>query len=157
MHRHVAVARPPRAAIAFLALLASLAFMVVTARPAEASTYGSAERQMTYHLNRARAYYGLRALRVHYGMSRDAEAHSVRMADAGSIFHVADLGRAMREYTWRVVGENVGYGPGMYSIYRAFMKSRPHRANMLYRSYRYVGVGVVSRGDVQYVTLRFLG
>src|SRR5204863_2678547 len=42
-----------------------------------------------------------------------------------------------------LLGQNVGTGPTVRAVFRAFMRSADHRANVLDRSYRRAGYGVV--------------
>jgi uncharacterized protein YkwD len=45
----------------------------------------------------------------------------------------------------------------MKSLHLAFMDSAPHRRNILYRAYKYVGIGVVRSGGRMWVTVLFMG
>jgi hypothetical protein len=59
-------------------------------------------------------------------------------------------------HNWRVVGENVGVGPGVSDIETAFMNSSPHRANILDSDYTEVGIGTaVGKDGRVYVTQDF--
>jgi uncharacterized protein YkwD len=55
------------------------------------------------------------------------------------------------------VEENVGFGPVTEPdrLFEAYMHSAPHRANILGRRVRYVGIGVVQRGTYAWNTIDF--
>ncbi|MBI2709648.1 MAG: CAP domain-containing protein [Actinobacteria bacterium] len=57
---------------------------------------------------------------------------------------------------WRAIGENVGYGPSVSAVEKAYMNSAPHRANILNTSYDKVGTGVAWTGTRVYVVQVFL-
>ncbi|HET7481500.1 MAG TPA: CAP domain-containing protein, partial [Actinomycetota bacterium] len=46
-------------------------------------------------------------------------------------------------------------GTEVHSLHRAFMESPPHRANVLDKRFRYLGVGVARDGDMIWVTVLF--
>lgn len=79
-----------------------------------------------------------------------ARIHSLRMRDQGRVFH-SDF----RPCWYR--GENVGaVGVGrLASIVDAFMKSSPHRANIINPNFRRIGIGVAVGDGIIYVTMIF--
>ena len=90
-------------------------------------------------------------------LARYATRHSRRMAALGYLFHSRDgqLHGALEGTGWSVAGENVGVGPSLEELQAAFMRSAPHRANVLRPEYQRVGIGVVESGDVLWITLVF--
>jgi uncharacterized protein YkwD len=61
---------------------------------------------------------------------------------------------------WTTAGENVGVLPstaGADALFRAYMNSPEHRANILDRSYRYVGIWSKRSGARRWNTLDFVG
>jgi uncharacterized protein YkwD len=62
-------------------------------------------------------------------------------------FGHGNVGRRLKrfDYNWRVCAENIAGGSGSNArpgnIFRRWMKSRSHRANILDRRFREVGVG----------------
>jgi uncharacterized protein YkwD len=109
-------------------------------------------------LNRARSNSGIAALRLDLALSDFALTHSTRMMRSGGLFHTSNLYvhiRARAKVTcW---GENVGMGPTLPVLDRAFMQSAPHRANILARRFHYVGIGVVRSGGYYWMTMDFYG
>ena len=107
-------------------------------------------------LNKVRRRYRLSRLRGNPRLLRAAEGHSTAMVRRRFFSHVepggiSPLDRIMRTgylsgahaYTY---GENIGFGTGPTSsprsMMRAWMNSTPHRANILTRQFREVGLGI---------------
>ena len=82
-----------------------------------------------------------------------AERQSVLMAKRGRLFH-GSLAWTSGRRCW---GQNVGKGPTIWAVFRAFMRSADHRANMLDRCYRRAGYGVVKIRGAVWVTVNFAG
>jgi uncharacterized protein YkwD len=132
--------------------------VVLTALPAEpASAWSSPERDLLWRHNQARVTRDVKKYALSASLSLKAERHSLKMARSGYIHHSSCLSCSFNDYNWSVGGENVGVGSSMKSLHRAFMDSRPHRRNVLYRPYRYVGIGVVKSGGRMWVTVLFMG
>jgi len=109
--------------------------------------------------NQDRASWGVRALGPADRISRYAVRHSRRMADLGYVFHSGDaqLRRALEGSGWSVAGENVGAGATLEELQDAFMRSAPHRQNVLEPSYDRAAVGIVEADGVVWVTVVFSG
>lgn len=151
-HRHVRT-------YLIVAVLAAtfLAGSVAVSPPASAAS--SLELELARYHNIARDSRGLRRLSLDTTLSDKARAHSRVMARRAQIFHSSSLPRAYGsgEGAWTYLGENVGVGGSMRSLHDAFMRSTSHRANILKRPYRRMGIGVVRSGSRSYVTVAFLG
>jgi uncharacterized protein YkwD len=107
-------------------------------------------------LNSHRARNQLRPLRLSRRLSRAARRHSRAMARRNFFSHdslggasfvdrIRRTGYLRRARSWSV-GENIAYGTGSRStpasISRAWMNSPGHRANILSRSFKAVGIGI---------------
>jgi uncharacterized protein YkwD len=107
-------------------------------------------------LNAQRARHNLRPLRLNWRLSGAARRHSRSMArrrffshtspgGASFVDRIRRTGYLSRVRTW-YVGENIAYGSGTRSSPRsigtAWMNSAPHRANILSRSFREIGIGL---------------
>src|ERR671918_146223 len=57
--------------------------------------------------------------------------------------------------TSRRLAETVGYGPNRVTVQQDFLATPPHRINLLNPKFRRVGVGVVRRGGLVWVTQIF--
>ena len=108
-------------------------------------------------LNQVRRNHGLPVFRLNRNLSTSAWQHSSRMANQNDLFHTQDLYRMVRSYNATTWGENVGMAGRMRRVRTLWMHSSGHRANILRRAYRYIGVGAVrARGSV-WVTAMFYG
>lgn len=107
-------------------------------------------------VNSVRLRARLRSLRANSRLRRAATAHSSSMVRGRYFSHTAPGGVVLTTRLRRVrylpalrwlVGENLATGTGRYStplsILRAWLRSPPHRANLLERLFRDVGLGLV--------------
>ncbi len=105
--------------------------------------------------NRARARHGLRPLRVNHKLRRVATAHSRAMVRYGFFAHgstqarIAHSGYFAAASSW-AFGEVIGFGchrdGSAKLIFRRWMRSSGHRANVLTGRFRELGVGA-ARSD----------
>jgi uncharacterized protein YkwD len=117
---------------------------------------GAAKRATLCVLNRERRAHGLRALRLDRKLGRAARGHARDMVAKRYFAHDSRSGasfatrikrtgwtRSRRSWT---VGENIGWGGGSLatpaSMVRGWMNSAGHRANILSRSFRLIGIGI---------------
>jgi uncharacterized protein YkwD len=141
-----------------LALLALTATLLVMAQPALAGTSARSLRWRVLGLvNHARAAHDLPRLRLNDALSDDAWRHSVRMSRDGRLFHTSNMSRLLSGFRVRIWGENVGMGPTVGAVHRAFMRSSAHRSNILGRSFRRIGIGVARSGGSVWITQVFYG
>jgi uncharacterized protein YkwD len=121
------------------------------------SAYGQtptlrAERELFASVNQARRAQGLTPLRWDESLATAARRHAELMAEHGSAQHgfegepslSARVKQARVHFSW--LSENVIQGPSPRFIHTQFMKSPPHRANILDRNMDSIGVGVVEQG-----------
>ena len=109
--------------------------------------------------NKVRAQHDLPPLRQSARLRRAATGHSKDMVAAGYFEHTSPDGTTMverilasdyvrRDQGW-MLGENLAWGTGSLGTPRgamkAWMNSPGHRANVLKRGFRELGVGVVAR------------
>jgi uncharacterized protein YkwD len=153
-----------RYSISFLlaaAVLCSALFVAEDASARQSNTARTAstfEKEIVQQINRIRAARGLRRIRWSRPLAAAATYHSKDMGRRGYFEHEsangADFSRrverfypfARRYRTW-TVGENLYWGGGEYATaawtVHEWMNSPPHRANILSRSWREVGIGAV--------------
>jgi uncharacterized protein YkwD len=106
--------------------------------------------------NEDRAADGLPSLREHARLQVAASGHSRNMVAAGFFDHTTPEGRTMTDRiratgylrgsrVW-TVGENIGWATGALAtpreIHAAWMRSAGHRANILRRDFREIGIGI---------------
>jgi uncharacterized protein YkwD len=139
-----------------LGLTLALSVVLGALAPAARAEWAPRRDFLTW-MNGARANHSARALERVYVLRKMADQHSREMAAQGRIFHTSNLGTRLRVVSWQVVGENVGAGQRLRALFDAFMDSAPHRANILYRTYRDVGIGVHRDGGIIWITLIFVG
>jgi uncharacterized protein YkwD len=122
--------------------------------PAEAAA-SQLEHTVLCLVNRERAARGLGRLRSNDRLDRAARGHSRHMVEANFFSHDSPGGASVlqrvkrRGYNGRgglMVGENIAWGSGSYAtpaeIVEGWMNSSGHRANILHRGFREIGVGV---------------
>jgi uncharacterized protein YkwD len=147
---------------AFAAAPAVSAAATSTCKGADAVPSSTGAKQATHAtlclLNEQRRAKGLRPLRLDGKLNRAARGHARDMVAKRYFAHesrngatfaarIKDTGwtRSRRSYT---MGENIGWGSGDLATPRAmvegWMNSAGHRANILARSFRYVGIGIAS-------------
>lgn len=136
----------------------AVALTTVAVGPAAATTRLERRRDhLVTWSNDYRNSKGVHDLREGTALDGIAQRHSRRMADQRRLYHTADLGTLLRSYSFTSWGENVGYGPTMWSVFQAFLRSSSHRANLLDRGYHRVGIGVVKAHGVFWITMVFAG
>lgn len=113
----------------------------------------SSERRMAKKVNKARSNHDRVRLRLDAELSKVARVHTKRMAKKNTLYHTPNLGDKVTN--WTSVGENVGYGDKVGQLHKMFMGSDGHRANILRKSYRHVGVATVRKGGWLWVTVVF--
>ena len=107
------------------------------------------EQRLVQEINRVRAAHGVPPLRTDRRLQAAAEAHSRDMVAHGYLGH-GDFGRRLQSYgvRARAIGENVAWGTGgsvrARTVVAQWMGSEWHRANLLSREFRRIGVGVVA-------------
>jgi uncharacterized protein YkwD len=142
---------PVRRAVAFLL---SALVMLVPLQAQRADAVSDEEGVFAGMVNEVRDRNGRRTLRVTERLSEIARRHSRRMATRGELFH-SNLRRTFRGFSYRMVGENVGYAGSFDQLLGAFLDSPPHRQNIV-GQWKRTGVGVYWQGDRVWVTQVFL-
>jgi len=127
-----------------------------SAQPGEVSKAAMASSTICL-LNAERTERGLRPLKVNRRLSRAATAHADDMVRRDYFSHETLIGTSFVTRIRRtgylsgprawIVGENLAWGSGdrssPASIVRAWMHSPGHRANILQRRFREIGLGLV--------------
>lgn len=157
----------PWRALAFALVLALLTLLVPGGSPGDWSGFPTAfadsrcwdprptERGFTRKLNAARVNAGKGRLSLDPEASKAARRHTTEMVNRRLLHHTPNSTLARRVTRWSTLGENVGVGGTVASLHAAFMNSPSHRSNILYSSFRHVGVGSLRRGGRLWVTVIF--
>lgn len=146
-----------------LALITGLLVAMLPVSNASAATSWScfvskrAERSFTAKMNQARSSRDLGTLTLDKQLSRVARKHSQKMAVENDVFHTNRTRLGQKVTRWYTLSENVGRGGTVASTHEAFMASEGHRANILYPSFKHVGVGTVNKNGIIYVSVVFEG
>jgi uncharacterized protein YkwD len=127
-----------------LVLCAVTACLIVPAMPA-AQAAASAEDQMVAKINSYRAKHGLPGVRKSKSLTRSSERYSWKMMRNGYFGHA---GRIQASSSYRRLGEILAYTSGVRprtgDAFRMWLNSGGHRAVIMDRGFRYVGVGAAS-------------
>jgi uncharacterized protein YkwD len=140
-----------------LLVTALTALLLMAAPPATAATpeqrYASTAHTAT---NQARAQEDLGELGKNACLTRFAVRQAKRMAARREMYH-QDLGPVLQSCGMGAVGENVAYGfrTGTAVVREGWMHSEGHRANILSRDYRLMGIGARKAGGQWYVAQVF--
>jgi len=119
-----------------------------TLSPADEATYIA-------NINAIRAANGLNTLTLDANMTASARNWTTWMVENDTLAHADDIVSGAPA-DWLKVGENVGRGGSIASVWQAFLDSPGHAANVLDPSYDFVGVGVIWNADGRmYTTHRF--
>ena len=121
------------------------------------------ESRLLVRTNYRRVHHGCAALRLNLPLVSSARLHSSRMSSANDLSHrlagEGDLSvRAVSAgYThWRLLAENLAWGQSApRAVFRAWVASPGHRANLDNCRLRDVGFGVVIRNGRPWVTADF--
>ena len=135
----------------------ALLFSLLPTTAANAACYRSndKERDFARKINLARHATGENSLKLDPQLSKAAKVHTREMVNKDLLYHTPSDSLTHRVTNWVTLGENVGVGGTVASLHTAFMNSAPHRANILYTSFRYVGVGTMEAHGRLWVTVIF--
>jgi uncharacterized protein YkwD len=133
------------------ALAVALVGVLVFAAPA--ASLDRREQSLATMTNSTRLWHDVPRLVARARLRAAAERQSLLMAKRGRLFH-GSLAWTSGRRCW---GQNVGKGPTIRAVFRAFMRSAEHRANMLDGCYRRAGYGVVKIRGAVWVTVNFAG
>ena len=121
------------------------------------------DQRLLRDINYARASRGLRRLALVAGTTDVAHRWSCHMARYRSLTHNPSLARALALHgspDWTTYGENIAWqssGYGADHMFRGYMSSPAHRANILNRSFRYVGIWSKRSSGRRWNTTDFVG
>jgi uncharacterized protein YkwD len=131
-----------------------------SASPSSANV-GRISRAVLCLLNAERVARGLNRLRTNGKLARAAIGHSRNMvarryfahngADGNPLSRIRRAGYIPRVGIW-TIGENLGFGTGALAapgpMVTAWMNSPEHKANILTRGFKEIGIGIVARPAV---------
>ncbi len=149
-----------KTALRLFTLLITLAPVLAYGRQADFDA--TAEQEMVRLLNESRQKAGLAPLVIDDRLIHAARDHAMLMANQGQLSHqfpgepVLSKRLAATGIRFNWDGENVAFDSGTAAeAHQGLMNSPPHRANIMNPDYNAVGVGVVRKGDLIFVTEDF--
>lgn len=104
---------------------------------------GSAENEFASSINSYRSSNGLPAISRNGSLDSYARSWAQHMAANGGLSH-SDIGSLLGQ--WSAVGENVGVGHSVSSLFGAFVDSPDHKSNIV-GEFTHVGIGVYKDAD----------
>jgi uncharacterized protein YkwD len=127
------------------------------------ASHRALQRATVCLLNKQRRAHRMRRLRVSKRLGHAARGHSAEMAARNYFSHNSQSGASFLDRIRRAgylrharrwsVGENIAWGTGRLStpraIVRAWMHSPGHRANILQRNFRQIGIGISGGAPVR--------
>jgi uncharacterized protein YkwD len=128
-------------------LLAALgALVLLLPSTGSAGPLSRSETSLLNAINRVRAQHHLQPLHEDGRLERAARFHSREMLASGAFTHGAFASRMVRfNVGGRLAGENIAWGTGSYGtpqgILTAWLRSPPHRENLLRPTFRRIGIG----------------
>jgi uncharacterized protein YkwD len=141
-----------------IAAIACLLFLITS--PAYAGP-SQREQQLFDLVNHEREKAGLNKLEWSDSLAQAALAHSKLLADNQDLSHQFPGEPLLQERVgitklrFNAVAENVAEAPDVDTAHTALMKSPGHRANILHQDYNAVGISMVERGHVLFITQDF--
>jgi hypothetical protein len=121
----------------------------------------SSEQILFQSANRERATRGFSPLRWSASLAEAAQRHAVLLARRNALSHQfpgePDLAtRASHEGArFSTIAENVALGPSAERLHEQWMKSPPHRANLLDPQMNSVGIAIARRGETLFAVEDF--
>ena len=157
-------------AVGVITAAAGLCSIATTVGPlaetASAGTYvtlSSFDSALLADINHARAAHGVGKLSAVAGTTDIAHGWSCKLASLRYLAHNPSLGSQLDShgsYNWTAYGENVGMessSAGADALFRAYMNSPPHRANILDPDYKFIGIYTKRTSSFRWNTLDFVG
>ncbi len=134
--------------IAFLPVICLVLFAAVGVAQNKAAR---PERELFEATNRERLAHGLPALQWNDALAVAARKHASEMAHKDALSHQfpgepslpSRVKQAGAHFVW--LSENVALGSSPSTIHAEFVKSPPHRANILDTDMNVMGIGIVER------------
>ncbi|MCP4084131.1 MAG: CAP domain-containing protein [Actinomycetia bacterium] len=143
-----------RLLLGLLALLTLSVGLPATASPVEAAS-PTEESAFVSRINGLRSSLGLVPLQVDNELVTASRVWADQMAADDTLAHAPDITAGITA-PWIKVGENVGVGGDVDSLFDAFVASPLHYANLVDPDFRYVGIGVTFANGKLWTTHRFM-
>jgi uncharacterized protein YkwD len=149
--------RPAHSRVGTILVLSLVASLILGAVAADAGAKSLRRDAMLELMNAKREARGIAPLDVNPHIGHYSHHHSGVMARKGYLFHTENLANRLKGLHWSIAGENVGSGADVEVLFSAFMASAPHRKNIVRAKFHHVGIGIVRRQGLLWVTMVFYG
>lgn len=142
-------------------ILIAVAVALAASQAAAQQIDPDSEREMVQLVNAERAKVGLPALQVDDRLTTIAREHSQLLAVKHALSHQFSGEPDLRHrivatgLRFNYSGENVAFDGNAQGAHQGLMNSPPHRANILRPEFLVVGIGVIRKGNLIYVTEDF--
>ena len=150
-------------AIVFLALTVLQPLIFFSGEAAAAVNVSAEEANMLQLVNQARNSAGLPSLYVEQRLTDMASSYSNEMIQYNFFGHVSPVSGTLQQRVsawgltgWTLAGENIAKAPSVEVAFDALMNSPSHKENILRPEFNCIGIGVVSSGNVLYITQEFM-
>ena len=140
-----------RRTVAFAVVVSAVLALAIPSAGANADI----EAGFVSRINGLRSSKGLAPLTVHAELTSIGRAWAGRMAAAGTISHNPDFPSQVTA-NWTKLGENVGMGGQLDSLFQAFVNSPAHYKNLVDPAFTHVGVGVVVANGTIFTSHQFM-
>lgn len=114
-----------------------------------------AERDFARATNLYRKGLGRGTLLLDAELSAAARKHTREMTSRNYLHHTSADALRRRVTFWTLLGENVGVGNTADSLQKAFIDSPSHRDNIVYPTFKHIGVGTQKAYGRLWVTVLF--
>lgn len=139
------------------ALVLTTTLLLATLGAGSAEAVNRSEGRMRRRINQERDERNIRRVRMPTDLVTIARRHTRRMIRKGDLYHNPNLRGDLSGQSHSTYGENVGRGNTVGSLHRLFMRSRPHRRNIISGRYDRMGVGAIRADGRLWVTVVFVG
>ena len=140
--------------IVALVLISLVPATTAGARGSGCNAMNQTERSFRRRINAARGESRGR-LWGDWDLNQVALKHTREMIARNRLYHTPENAFRRRVTNWSVLGENVGVGDSARSLNNAFMRSSPHRANAMNKTFNRIGVGALRANGRLWVTVIF--
>jgi hypothetical protein len=138
---------------AAIAVLIGAMLALAPTTPTSAADLG-AEAAFTVSVNSLRAGRGVATLGTHPVLTAKAQSWAAQMAASNNLAH-STLTDGIN-VSWNKIGENVGVGGAVDSLFQAFVNSPHHFENMVDPAFQWVGLGVAYGNGRMWVAMEFM-
>jgi uncharacterized protein YkwD len=139
-----------------LIFLVSMIFVILLKVSVGAFRYEDSKSDEIYMIsliNRERAKKDLSPLKIDYSLIQVARDRALEIVTLGRLDHESPVSGSLGNRLlingigdWLSGGENLAQAPSVESAFKALMKSRSHRFNIMNPNFTHIGIGIINNG-----------